>query len=79
VSSIEADVLVMHDRADSLVPSWESRLLAESLMEYDVEVRHTESSLFDHVDPTQDLGPIERVRELAKLYGHLYAIVRQAQ
>ena len=76
VSGIAAPVLIMHDRADTLVPSEESRRLAEALA-WRGDVRHTEFSLFQHVNPTRPLPLWEQARELNKLFWHLYAIMRQ--
>ena len=78
LDDIRAPVLLMHDRADDLVPSGQSRKLAEAL-EGRVDVRLTESSLFEHVNPTRYIGWWDRIGELRKLFAHLYGIMRQAQ
>ena len=77
VSDIRAPVLLMHDRADDLVPVGGSRRLYAALSEQG-DVRYTEFSLFRHVDPTRPLPPWEQARELVKLYRHMYAVLRQA-
>lgn len=77
VSEIRAPVLLMHDRADDLVPVGGSRRLYAVLSERG-DARYTEFSLFQHVDPTRPLPPWEQARELVKLYRHMYAVLRQA-
>ena len=53
VEGIRAPVLIMHDRADFLVPVGESRRLARALVGR-VDVRYTEFSRFRHVDPSRE-------------------------
>ena len=77
VPGLTAPVLVMHDRNDTMVPSAESRRLVADLAPRG-DVRYTEFSLFEHLDPTRPLGPLDTARELGKLFGHMYAIMRQA-
>jgi acetyl esterase/lipase len=77
VSQIRSPVLIMHDEEDSLVPSEESRRLAEAL-EGRTEVRYTEFKLFRHVTPDRPLGIVSTASELFKLFRHLYSIVRLA-
>ena len=74
IDGLKARVLIMHDREDNLVPAAESRRLAEALAERG-DVRHTEFSLFQHLDPTKPVGPAEYVRELFKLYRHMYMVL----
>ncbi len=76
VNNLKARVLIMHDREDHLVPSAESRRLAEALAERG-DIHHTEFSLFQHLDPTKPVGPTEYVRELFKLYKHMYMVMRE--
>jgi hypothetical protein len=76
VDGIRAPVYLMHDRADNLVPVQHARSLAGEL---GANVRYTEFSLFQHVDPTQSLGPMDQTRELWKLASHLYGILRVAR
>ena len=73
---LRAKLLVMHDREDSLVPSEESRRLVEALPP-DAGVYYTEFSFFDHVDPSRPVGRIEFAREGAKLFLHMYRIMRE--
>ena len=77
LSEVRAPVLLMHDRADDLVPAEGSRRLYAALSERG-DARYTEFSLFRHVDPTRPLPPWEQARELVKLYRHMYAVLRQA-
>ena len=77
LAEVRAPVLLMHDRADNLVPVGGSRRLYAALSERG-DVRYTEFSLFQHVDPTRPLPLWEQARELAKLYRHMYAVLRQA-
>ena len=76
IGDLKAKVLIMHDRQDSLVPSEESRRLADSLPP-DQVLRYTEFAFFQHVDPTRPVGPLTFLREGAKLYWHLYAMFRE--
>ena len=76
LQDLNARVLLMHDRQDKLVPSEESRRLADALSERG-GVYHTEFSLFQHVDPTRPVSPPIYARELFKLYLHMYNILRE--
>ena len=79
IDKLEARVLIMHDTADKLVPSEESRRLAGALEEG--SVYHTEFSFFQrqiqvHVGDSGGTGPWDYVREASKLYMHMYNIMR---
>ena len=79
IEKLEARVLIMHDTADRLVPSEESRRLAAVLDEENVY--HTEFSFFQrqiqvHVGDAGEVGLLDYVREAAKLYMHMYNIMR---
>lgn len=76
LQDLNARVLLMHDRQDKLVPSEESRRLADALSERG-GVYHTEFSLFQHVDPSRPVSPPIYARELFKLYLHMYNILRE--
>ncbi|MFW6174461.1 MAG: alpha/beta hydrolase family protein [Chloroflexota bacterium] len=78
LDQVKAPVSLMHDRGDDLVPAHHSRLTAEALREHGAKVRHTEFSLFEHVDPSASLGPIETASEVWKFFTHLYGIMRIA-
>ncbi len=79
IENLEARVLIMHDTADRLVPSEESRRLAGALDEGNVY--HTEFSFFQrqiqvHVGDAGEVSLLDYVREAAKLYMHMYNIMR---
>lgn len=76
IQDLDARVLIMHDRQDKLVPSEESRRLADALSERG-DVYHTEFSLFQHVDPTRPVSPPIYAREIFKLYLHMYNVLRE--
>ena len=76
IQDLDARVLIMHDRQDKLVPSEESRRLADALSERG-GVYHTEFSLFQHVDPTRPVSPPIYAREIFKLYLHMYNVLRE--
>ena len=58
------------------MPSEESRRLADALPD-NVDAYYTEFSLFNHVDPTQVVGPIEFVGEAIKLFLHMYNVMKE--
>ena len=76
IDRLEAPVLLMHDREDTAIPAVESKRMAESLAEGDVY--YTEFSIFQHVDPTRQVPFPELVREMWKLYLHMYNVMRLA-
>ncbi len=81
IDRLKARVLIMHDRADRLVPSEESRRLADALGEGS-NVYYTEFSSFQrniqvHVDEGGGVGPLGYVREAAKLFMHMYNVLRE--
>ena len=76
IQDLDARVLIMHDMQDKLVPSEESRRLADALSERG-GVYHTEFSLFQHVDPTRPVSPPIYAREIFKLYLHMYNVLRE--
>ena len=76
VSGIQAKLLVMHDRNDRLVPAAESRRLLDATKERG-DVRYTEVLAFEHVRPSGG-GIGELLGEAARLYWHMYSIIRLA-
>ena len=81
IDRLKARVLIMHDRADRLVPSEESRRLADALGEGS-NVYYTEFSSFQgdiqvHVDEGGGVGPFGYAREAAKLFMHMYNVLRE--
>ena len=75
VNDIQAELLVLHDRDDQLVPSAESRRLAAAMQERG-GVRYTELLSFEHVRPTSGTGVWRLIREGFKLYRHMYGVMR---
>lgn len=76
VSNIKAKLLVLHDRHDRLVPAAESRRLLAAT-EARGDVRYTEVLAFEHVRPSGG-GIGELLGEAARLYWHMYSIIRLA-
>ena len=81
IDQLKARMLIMHDRADRLVPSEKSRRLAEALSD-DNDAYYTEFSFFQkqiqvHVDDSGGVGPIGYVREGFKLLLHMYKVMRE--
>ena len=75
IGNLKARLLIAHDREDRLVPSEESRRLADALVTRG-DVRHTEFSFFDHVTPDKTVGPLTFVKEAFKLFRYTYSIIR---
>ena len=81
IDHLKARMLVMHDRADRLVPSEESRRLVEALGDGN-ETYHTEFSFFQreiqvHVDESDGVGTLDYAKEAFKLFLHMYNIMRE--
>ena len=76
IEDLDARILIMHDREDDLVPSEESRRLADALGNGH-RVYHTELSLVQHVDPTRTVSPPVFAREVFKLFLHMYNVLRE--
>ena len=81
IDKLSARALIMHDRADLLVPSEESRRMAEALSGRG-DVYHTEFSLFQkeiqlHVGEAENLNLLDFASEALKLYMHMYNIMRE--
>ena len=75
-SNIEAKLLIMHDRNDRLVPAAESRRLHAATKDRG-DVRYTEVLAFEHVRPSGGrIGDL--LAEAARLYRHMYSIIRIA-
>ena len=77
VGDLKARIMILHDRNDRLVPSAESRRLADALEERG-NYRYTEVLAFEHVRPASGGGLWQLVREGVKLYRHMYGIIREA-
>jgi hypothetical protein len=76
---LHAPLLVqMHDRDDPVIPIGESKLLWAALAGRP-GLRSTEFTMFKHLDPTRvKLHIPQLLRELARFYGSLYPVFRQA-
>ena len=77
IDNLRARLLVMHDRHDRLVPAAESRRLRAAAGGRGNDVRYTEVLAFEHVRPEGGLWAM--LREGARLYRHMYDIIRIAQ
>ena len=75
VDDIKAKLLVLHARDDELVPSAESRRLAEAMADRG-DVRYTELLSFDHVRPAGGTGTWRLFKEGFKLFRHMYGVMR---
>ena len=75
IGDLKTPALIMHDREDTAVPAPESRRMAEALKERG-QVQYTEFSLFQHMDPTRQLPPLDMAKEVWKLMFHMYMVMR---
>ena len=73
---LEAQIFIMHDRNDTYIPHTESRRLLEALAGYP-DKHYTEFSLFKHMHPDASAEGSELLREVSKLYYHLYLVMRE--
>ena len=81
IDRLKARVLIMHDSGDRLVPSEESRRLADALADRG-DTYHTEFSFFQreiqvHTNEGQGVGPLGFVREASKFFMHMYNVMRE--
>ena len=81
IDRLKARMLIMHDRADRLVPSEESRRLVEALGE-EHDTYYTEFSFFQsavqvHMDEGKGVGPLGYVREIFKMFLHIYNVMSE--
>ncbi len=77
VDDISARLMILHDRDDRLVPAAESRRLAAAFEDRG-GIRYTEVLDFDHVRPASGGGAWQFIKEGAKLYRHMYSVMRDA-
>ena len=77
VADLQARVMVLHDEGDLLIPVGETRRLAAALQERG-DFRYTETRIFDHVRPGEGGDFWLLIAEAAKLYWHMYGIIRVA-
>jgi hypothetical protein len=75
IDNLKARALIMHDRDDQLIPSVESRRLADALADRG-DLRYTEVLAFEHVRPAGDGNLWLLVKEGYKLFRHTYGIIR---
>ena len=75
IADLKARVMIMHDRNDRLMPSVESRRLADAL-ESRGDFRYTELLAFEHVRPASGGSLWLSLKEGFKLYRHMYGIIR---
>ena len=83
INNLNARMLIMHDRADRLVNSEESKRLADALSDGN-KVYHTEFSFFQreiqvHVGESDDIGVFGYVGESVKLFNHMYQVFRELE
>ena len=83
ISNMRADVLIMHDTFDTMVPSEESKRFVESLKPntFVNDVYHTEFTLFQnavqvHSESEQSISTLTFINQAWKLYKHMYNIMR---
>ena len=83
ISNLRADVLIMHDTFDTMVPSEESRRFAESLKtnSFVSDIYHTEFTLFQnavqvHKESEQSISTLAFINQAWKLYKHMYNVMR---
>ncbi len=84
ISNLKAEVLLMHDSSDKLVPPEESRRFAKAMESSGRRVYHTEFSLFQravqvHMDDSTGLNTIEFLKQAWKLYLHMYNVMRLSE
>lgn len=71
-------VVLAHDRDDAVIPVDESRRMRAAFGDRP-GVHYTELGMFEHMDPLKKkVSPLVLVRELARFYGLVYPVFRQA-
>lgn len=81
IDQLKARILIMHDSADRLVPSEESRRLVDGLGK-DSDTYYTEFSSFQkqiqvHMAESESVSPVDYAREVLKLFMHMYNIMNE--
>jgi len=71
---LEANVYIMHDVEDSMIPVEESRMIRNAIDPFKIK-KYTEFRLFDHVDPGRPLGHVEFLKEIYRLFLHVNGII----
>ena len=84
IDDLKAEVLLMHDSSDKLVPPEESRRFAKAIESNGRRVYHTEFSLFQravqvHMDDSKGLNTLDFLKQAGKLYIHMYNVMRLSE
>ena len=84
IDNLKAEVLLMHDSSDKLVPPEESRRFAKAVESNGRRVYHTEFSLFQravqvHMDDSKGLNTLDFLKQAGKLYIHMYNVMRLSE
>ena len=84
IDDLKAEVLLMHDFSDKLVPPEESRRFAKAIESNGRRVYHTEFSLFQravqvHMDDSKGLNTLDFLKQAGKLYIHMYNVMRLSE
>ena len=84
IDNLKAEVLLMHDSFDKLVPPEESRRFAKAIESNGRRVYHTEFSLFQravqvHMDDSKGLNTLDFLKQAGKLYIHMYNVMRLSE
>jgi hypothetical protein len=84
IGNLKAEVLLMHDSSDKLVPPEESRRFAKAIESNGRRVYHTEFSLFQravqvHMDDAKGLNTLDFLKQAGKLYIHMYNVMRLSE
>ena len=84
IGNLKAEVLLMHDSSDKLVPPEESRSFAKAIESNGRRVYHTEFSLFQravqvHMDDSKGLNTLDFLKQAGKLYIHMYNVMRLSE
>lgn len=83
ISNLRADVFLMHDRQDKMVPSEESRRFSQAAKRNGNRVHLTEFSSFQnvvqvHKNDSEKLSSTGYIKQSWKLFMHMYYIMRLA-
>ena len=84
IGNLKAEVLLMHDSSDKLVPPEESRRFAKAIESNGRRVYHTEFSLFQravqvHMNDSKELNTLDFLKQAGKLYIHMYNVMRLSE
>lgn len=76
IEKLKTKMFIMVDRDDTFVPSSESRRLRDALAGK-TYTHYTEFSIFKHMHPEKPLPFLPFMREIGKLFNHLYLVMLQ--